>query len=464
MGQLHDADAPLPNLPLPRELRDQIWAYLLDGNEVLAAPYRDRADIHALSSTSRRKYRNKSRAHTYNFHTNIFAVNREIQAEAEKVFHERNALIAVILGGPKILSLVHDFGLPMISESRHIKAATPRIFARLKFLHPLQTEETPIYCCLMLLRDFPVLRNLMQWLFLMMSMPASIRSHDAETPLVTFGAIGEPGSTSLELYLRPAVPSFEKRFGNLVADLEDLKLPGSALKVRFADVDADTQHSQDALQAFEALFEQRIGKDTLRATDLLWLVSDTLSVLKTGADSLVDQEEYDAAQMRYAHMARALHYWDFLVDNILELCSSKATRTVMVLILHQVLDNLAMLCQLHLRSCNFESASRLSNGVVAAISGLWIAMPGTTAELEPFGALRWLMRSGIYHTMTLIDLLDACENVEPSRSLAPGSAPPPSLDHAHATLHSLLKDHPNDEYCRHDFAVVNEIFRDEKVQ
>lgn len=64
------------NFPLPRELRDEIYKYLLDGKyaRVRRAQRYDRA---------------------YRFHTNILAVNREIHNESEEYLHEKNAFVVV---------------------------------------------------------------------------------------------------------------------------------------------------------------------------------------------------------------------------------------------------------------------------------------------------------------------------------------------------------------------------------
>lgn len=70
------APAPRANFPLPRELRDQIYGYLLDG-----------------------KYTRVERSHecdrAYEFQTNILAVNREIHEEAERYLYANNTFVII---------------------------------------------------------------------------------------------------------------------------------------------------------------------------------------------------------------------------------------------------------------------------------------------------------------------------------------------------------------------------------
>lgn len=71
-----DAPAPAPqaNFPLPRELRDQIYGYLLDGKHTRVT----------------RVNRNDK---AYKFHTNIMAVNRQIHREAERYLYKNNIFV-----------------------------------------------------------------------------------------------------------------------------------------------------------------------------------------------------------------------------------------------------------------------------------------------------------------------------------------------------------------------------------
>jgi hypothetical protein len=64
------------NFPLPRELRDHIYSYLLDAKhtKVKRARVRDRA---------------------YKFHTNILGVNRQIHDEAEEYLYKHNTFVVV---------------------------------------------------------------------------------------------------------------------------------------------------------------------------------------------------------------------------------------------------------------------------------------------------------------------------------------------------------------------------------
>jgi len=74
----HDSaiQTPRENFPLPRELRDHIYSYLLDSKhtKVKRAHVGDRA---------------------YKFHTNILGVNRQIHGEAEKYLYKHNIFVVI---------------------------------------------------------------------------------------------------------------------------------------------------------------------------------------------------------------------------------------------------------------------------------------------------------------------------------------------------------------------------------
>lgn len=74
----HDSaiETPRANFPLPRELRDHIYSYLLDAKHtrIKRARIGDRA---------------------YTFHTSILGVNREVHDEAEEYLYKHNVFVVI---------------------------------------------------------------------------------------------------------------------------------------------------------------------------------------------------------------------------------------------------------------------------------------------------------------------------------------------------------------------------------
>ncbi|GAB7328339.1 hypothetical protein MBLNU13_g00332t1 [Cladosporium sp. NU13] len=77
----------LPNLPLPRELRDQIYSYLLDGEYVRTKRTWSRKDFEGYFDNDR------SGPQAYHCHTNILGVNHAIHDEAEELLYKRNMFV-----------------------------------------------------------------------------------------------------------------------------------------------------------------------------------------------------------------------------------------------------------------------------------------------------------------------------------------------------------------------------------
>lgn len=83
----------LPNLPIPRELRDQIYGYLLDSAYTRVTRYPDGFDDTKDSFTSQ----------SYKFHTQILAVNRAIHDEAEEYLYKNNIFIVASFDWPNFI-------------------------------------------------------------------------------------------------------------------------------------------------------------------------------------------------------------------------------------------------------------------------------------------------------------------------------------------------------------------------
>lgn len=80
-----------PNLPLPRELRDQIYGYLLDSAYTEVTKHTDVFDETKDSFTRQ----------SYKFHTQILAVNRTIHDETKEFLYKNNIFIVASFDWPE---------------------------------------------------------------------------------------------------------------------------------------------------------------------------------------------------------------------------------------------------------------------------------------------------------------------------------------------------------------------------
>lgn len=117
--------SPLTIFPLPRELRDKIYGYLLDGDYTLIKrtfKEEDRKSAARLNHTGPR---------AYHFHTNIMAVNRTIHEETEELLYKRNAFIVTSFQWPSLNTLRGGmFSVPVVSS---------------KFVNRMQLHSTRIH-------------------------------------------------------------------------------------------------------------------------------------------------------------------------------------------------------------------------------------------------------------------------------------------------------------------------------
>lgn len=105
----------LPNLPIPRELRDQIYGYLLDSTYTRVARYPDGFDDTKDSFTPS----------SYKFHPQILAVNRTIHDEAEEYLYKNNLFIVASFDWPSFIQAqqrgaVSDMVWSRLVNTRHM--------------------------------------------------------------------------------------------------------------------------------------------------------------------------------------------------------------------------------------------------------------------------------------------------------------------------------------------------------
>jgi hypothetical protein len=157
------ADLQLPNFPIPRELRDQIYGYLLHSDYVRVARERKTAPGGGEEPFSRQAYK---------FHTNILAVNKTIHDEAEEYLYKNNVFVVAsaewheMAFWPGQWLLTRNMWTPTITEKGAAKMRHHSV--RLHFTRGQTAEsnymeacgvKSPLRSCLILAKDLEALRS-----------------------------------------------------------------------------------------------------------------------------------------------------------------------------------------------------------------------------------------------------------------------------------------------------------------
>ncbi|KAK4544726.1 hypothetical protein LTR36_003975 [Oleoguttula mirabilis] len=148
LGQLSldEGSPPRANLPIPRELRDQVYGYLLSGEYA-----KDGA--------------------TYHFHTNVLAVNKQIHAEAEEYLYKHNVFVVVSYKWPffepTLLSLAPIVASTHVGRMTHHSLRVHASMLQSKFAklslygtaHEQELAPLPVRSLLLLAGDIETLCN-----------------------------------------------------------------------------------------------------------------------------------------------------------------------------------------------------------------------------------------------------------------------------------------------------------------
>ena len=149
---------------LPRELRDQIYGYLLSHEYTKMPPYHTRPAA-ARGRQSEANKRDISAAHTYGFHVNVLAVNKQISKEASKELYNRNNFVVVSFEWEGLGDLLNKFDVPIVTDNQNAVArfAKSKMHAlRLHIKHP--RRPGPVQSLLMLHSDLGVFCRTIRYL------------------------------------------------------------------------------------------------------------------------------------------------------------------------------------------------------------------------------------------------------------------------------------------------------------
>lgn len=155
------------NLPLPRELRDQIYGYLLNHDSVRGPRF---SDVRGSQDSGDDRPRSESLACTYCFHIQVLNINQQVRDEALEIL-SCNRFIIVSYVWPELAKIHHQFSVPIVTEHPTHVARFKHHVMRIHIQAPptvpnhLKQKEAKVQSVVMLAADLPAFCQMMQWLF-----------------------------------------------------------------------------------------------------------------------------------------------------------------------------------------------------------------------------------------------------------------------------------------------------------
>ncbi|KAK3075899.1 hypothetical protein LTR53_000328 [Teratosphaeriaceae sp. CCFEE 6253] len=376
------------NFPLPRELRDMIYSYLLCHEYVMAPPFYTR-DPTACSERNEHSLRRISIAHTFQFHVNILCVNHEIGAEASKALALNH--FAVVSALWKFLDISKHFcDLPIVSEDTQAIAKFTH-----HHLHVHVGKPTPPHTLLSFIivgAALPMFCEvIMPWAFATERIPTRYLSDKVpgrQVGLVLPAALcikAEAVYTKVE-FLSPAAMPMTTRlearllvpFASMITRLHDVTIVGS------------TQSPQRI-----AALQARMGPLFVSITPFLRQLSDLLSALKPTADRLMAARLFGHALTRYRVLELGARFP--LLTMLPEELVSHESRVTMVILLQKFMDITLTKGFLHLHANDIEKAaeslaksSTMEGSLVALLPAGMIDRPGPRDTIDYHRGSLWL--------------------------------------------------------------------------
>ncbi|RMY45264.1 hypothetical protein D0863_16076 [Hortaea werneckii] len=298
-GQQQQQQAPRTTfLVLPRELRDQIYGYLLNHEYTKMPPYHTRPAV-ARGRRSEANRRDLSVARTYRFHVNILAVNKQINKEASEELYDRNNFVVVSWKWEELGDTLNSFDLPIITDNQTAVAKFKNHSLRLHLDYP--DVDDPIESLLMLHSDLKVFCRAIRYIGALLYWPAHFVMKQSKSTGDCFGAYSNHNVPALrtKIQINKVIAASEaeilKKKAKLLAPLIDLRIPGQKLKVL---------SSQNGNAQIE--FAKVVDDLTkLAAPSLVWVkivawdLLDILLALMTTANKLCRDGDYERASLHY---------------------------------------------------------------------------------------------------------------------------------------------------------------------
>jgi hypothetical protein len=293
----------LPNFPLPRELRDMIYEYLLDGDYTRIQ--RTCYEVNQQQNLDG----NRTGPKAYHFHTNILAVNHAIHKEAEEVLYKRNTFVVVSYQWPSFgKERGGTYWVPIVSNE-HV--------ARMK-LHSLrihvssgsQTQEgasAPVESYIILARDVKAFCVSMHARVWDLNGAAVTINQVPETPTYTTTEVGIAG-VSLDHVVNP--PSRmrcqlrDTKYRTMDRALQnDMLAPlatviGLSQKVVFTGAICDSQQID--------FLKRRMGPSLVCMHAVQWHAFEECAIAKEVADAALEHDDLELVVQYYRMIVRML--------------------------------------------------------------------------------------------------------------------------------------------------------------
>ncbi|KAK5113039.1 hypothetical protein LTR85_011061 [Meristemomyces frigidus] len=280
LGQLklEEGGPPRTNLPIPRELRDQIYHYLLSSE-------------YAKDGT------------TYHFHTNIIAVNRTIGIEAEEYLYKHNIFVVVsykwLDAERALLTAVPVVATKMVGRMRHhsLRFHTTVLPSKLALqtaggkLGP-EFADPPLHSLLMLIQDVEKLGDSFQLRSLAIQGPVVYITSTEDHKL----GLNTPRTPALA-YVSAILELRQTRHTTMTSDLQSkLLLPfksfvaeGQKVSFRGAITDAVSVRAMRSI----------MGPILVCMQAKQWALYENGIRHKANCDALVNEKQFEKASMAY---------------------------------------------------------------------------------------------------------------------------------------------------------------------
>ncbi|KAK5135623.1 hypothetical protein LTR08_005103 [Meristemomyces frigidus] len=440
-------NTPQPNLPLPRELRDHVFGYLVNQQHVRAQPYYTRPK-QARGQRSEANDRDRSAAHTYQFHTTIFAVNKQIRKEALEELHRTNIFIVVSWAWPELGRTLNAFDVPIVTDNQSAVARFKHHTLRLHLQNgksgPRLREAPQMLSLLMLLADFPIFCRTIRYTSSITPMPCTLFLKDVDAPqheLQTFrnvNHVSRPVHSKIQFCSSSARSNTVEMQIRLLASFNHMTIAGQKLTLLGALGDDDTGDEKPMRQAVLRL-NKLAGPTEVWVSIVAWGKLATARMLMMAANSLVRKGDLMRAGEHYTRIYSGTLGHGVLCDLPGAVETSDAGPPI-IYALRVLTDAAAAAGLLHLRNLDIRSAQEADDyghGLTAQIS----RYENREAVLGIPGRAVWLQRSPSFHLGLLLQLAKAEVGLE-------------SLVMSFETMSSAL---PSNQHVAHDLRCAKRL-------
>ncbi|KAI7214714.1 hypothetical protein KC343_g3378 [Hortaea werneckii] len=425
---------------LPRELRDQIYGYLLSHEYTKMPPYHTRPTA-ARGHQSEEDDRDWSAAHTYRFHVNILAVNKQIRQEATEELLRRNTFVLISWKWDGLGALLHQFDLPIIADNQ--KAVAKFKMHALRLHLSFTTEKGQIKSLLMLHSDLEVFCRAVRYLGAVLDWPAHFVVKHSKPTGDWFGVYTNHHYPAFVMKIQlndvdgeSEAENIEKK-AKLLAPLVDLRIAGQKLKLLRPHVGETQSEFAKIVDDLTKLAAPSLVWVKLAAWDLLDISLDRMAA----ANELCGKGEYDRALMHYLVIIFGVPSRHLLCNLPPHVAESDAAPPVMIG-LRVLMDAIAAYGWLCLRRGKFALAGdafRLGQ----VIFHMFNQFPNRDETLMPLGSehASWVNEMPFWHFSALSSFFEH----------------PFPLAHYLDLFETLRRQCPDVTYITHDLEVLVDL-------